>query len=207
MFAMPGLRTFSISADRDRRSVSCSPEGVFVGNVPLLERADAGRAFRHWTVRPIVQLNNELTALFGLPINIAAKANALALIANAFNSGDFAIAAIATVQMRIPAPPSPAEAWASPDEIVRRERELARSGLLKFWGSRKAPASRRAAKSRLVRASGGGRRSRTSGASGNGWRPLGQASHGGRGWRRGRRVSPLTTRAPVSARDAGIIGR
>jgi len=60
-------------------------------------------------------------------------ANALALVAAALNSGDRAMAAIATVQMQIPDLPSLGKGPKNPDNIARRARELARSGLLKFW--------------------------------------------------------------------------
>jgi hypothetical protein len=42
MLALPGLRAFSVSADRASGGICCGPDGVFVGNVPLLVRADAG---------------------------------------------------------------------------------------------------------------------------------------------------------------------
>ena len=39
MLAMPGLRTFSLSPDREAGRVSCNADGLFVGDVPLLERS------------------------------------------------------------------------------------------------------------------------------------------------------------------------
>jgi hypothetical protein len=99
-------------------------------------RACARFRFRRcgtWIVRPIAELNDELTTSYRLPVDITSKANTLALVAAALNRGDRAMAAIATVQMQIPDPPQLAKGQKKPEDIVRRARELARSGLLKFW--------------------------------------------------------------------------
>lgn len=61
MFAMPGLRAFSVSADREVDGVSCSANGLFVGSIPLLQKHSAGGGHTGWTVRSIAELNNELT--------------------------------------------------------------------------------------------------------------------------------------------------
>ncbi len=103
MLAMSGLRAFSLAAKRASGAMSCGVNGVFVGGVPLLQAAAGAK--RQWSVRPISELNEELSAQYGLPVDVAAKANALALIAAAFNRGDLAMTAIATVQMQFPDPP------------------------------------------------------------------------------------------------------
>jgi hypothetical protein len=59
MFAMPGLRAFSLSAERASNAVSCGATGVFVGDVPLLQAAGGAGANRQWSVRPISELNEE----------------------------------------------------------------------------------------------------------------------------------------------------
>src|ERR1700685_4630331 len=92
MFAMPGFPAFSLAAGRDSGGVSCDAYGVFAGDVPLLQRERAGNRNGPWTVRPVAELSDELTARYRLPIDIAAKARALALIADAFNRGDLAMA-------------------------------------------------------------------------------------------------------------------
>jgi hypothetical protein len=92
-----------------------------------------------WTVRPAAELDNELTARYRLPVTVAAKAGALALIASALNRGDLAIAAIATVQMRFPDPPPLAKEAESADEITQCAAELFWSGLLKEWDPAKHP--------------------------------------------------------------------
>jgi hypothetical protein len=137
MFAMPGLRGFSLTATRESDGVSCSADGVFIGDVPLLQLPDAENS--SWTVRSIAELNKELSARYRLPIDIASKAGALALIATAFNRGDLAMAAIATVQMRFPDPPPLAKTIENREEISARAHELIRSGLLKFWDPEQHP--------------------------------------------------------------------
>jgi len=89
MLAMPGLRAFSLAAKPGSEGVSCDVHGVFVGGVPLLQSPGAGRPF--WSVRSLVELNEELTARYRLPIDITAKAGALALIAAGFNRCDIAM--------------------------------------------------------------------------------------------------------------------
>ena len=137
MLAMPGLRTFSLAAKRGSEGVSCDAHGIFVGGVPLLHPPSAER--RYWTPRPAAEINEELEARYRLPIDIACKASALALIAAALNRGDLAMAAIAAVQMQFPDPPALAKRWEDREDIARRARELARSGLLKFWDPAKHP--------------------------------------------------------------------
>lgn len=134
MLAMPGMRGFAVSAAQSAHDVSCNAQGVSIGHVPLLEKGD-GR----WMPRRAAELNVELTTCYRLPIDIAAKANALSLIAHALNRGDLAMAAIAAVQMQIPDPPRLAKEHEKPEEIVRRARELARSGLLKVWEPEEHP--------------------------------------------------------------------
>ncbi len=137
MLPLPGLRGFSLSAGRTSGGVSCDADGVFVGGVPLLTRSGTVGG---WTIRSAVELDDELTARYRLPVDVAGKAGALRLIANALNRGDLAMAAIATVQMQFPDPPPLTKEVESDDEISRRAAELYRSGLLKAgWDPAKHP--------------------------------------------------------------------
>jgi SCP1.201-like deaminase len=138
MLAMPGMRTFSLAA-RGRGGISCDADGVFVGDVAPLVRKQSPYTAGTWSVRPLNEINHELTALYRLPIDTARKANALALIATALNRGDLALAAIATVQMQFPDPPPLAKGIEAREDIVRRAAELHWSGLLKFWDPAKHP--------------------------------------------------------------------
>src|ERR1700685_481450 len=140
MLVLRGLRAFSISANRDAGRVSCDAQGAFAGGVPLLKRSHVGGANSTWTVRSVAELNNELTARYRLPIDVTTKAGALSLIANALNRGDLAMAAIVTVQMQFPDPPSRAKGVEAADETMRRALELHRSRLLKAnWDPAKPP--------------------------------------------------------------------
>jgi hypothetical protein len=103
MFAMPGWRAFSLAPSRrSGGGVAFDDQGVFVGGVPLLMRKQTPYGVAHWNVRQLDALEAELTAVYRLPIDVARKANALALIAAALNRGDLAMAAIAAVQMEFP---------------------------------------------------------------------------------------------------------
>jgi len=82
-------------------------------------------------VRSDVELNDELTSLYGLPIDIAAKAGGLATIARALNRGNLVLAKIAAVQMQFPDPPLFAKRSESLEDLARRAAELYRSSLLK----------------------------------------------------------------------------
>ncbi len=136
MQAMVGAHGFALAAGRASGGVYCGADGVFVGSIPLLQGSGAAGA---WSVRPIAELNDELSTHYRLPIDIAAKANALQLIAHALNRGDLAMAAIATVQMRFPDPPL-SKALESREQVKRRAAELHRCGLLKWiWDPLKHP--------------------------------------------------------------------
>jgi hypothetical protein len=135
MRAMVGARAFLLAAARAGGGVYCGADGAFVDGVPLLQRADTAGA---WSVRSTAALNDELSARYRLPIDIAPKTNALALIAHALNRGDVAMAAIAAVQMQLPDPPL-ADAPEDHGQTVQRAAELNRVGLLKFWDPLKHP--------------------------------------------------------------------
>lgn len=138
MHPMPGLRGFSLAWRRSGNNVSCGEDGVFVGNVSLLNRSSTfGKEI--WTVRPINELNDDLTNLYRLPVDATGKLGAMSLVAVALNRGDPATAAIATVQMQFPDPPRLEKGTEARQEIARRADELFRSGLLKFWDPTKHP--------------------------------------------------------------------
>jgi hypothetical protein len=105
----------------------------------MLKREQTPYGAVQWGVRPLEALDAELTAVYRLPIDVARKAGALSLIANALNRGDRALAAIGAVQMQFPDPPPLAKGAESRTEIERRALELYRSGLLKFWDPAKHP--------------------------------------------------------------------
>ncbi len=138
MLAMPGLRGYSLTEERGR-GVSFGAHGVFVGDVALLQSSPFGAGER-WSVRPTEDLNHDLSALYRLPVDVVAKTNALALVAEAFNRSDLAMAAIATVQMQWPELPRVGKGVETSGQLNARAEELFRSGLLKAdWDPLKHP--------------------------------------------------------------------
>ena len=130
MGALPVIHFFRLSED----SVRCGTDGLHVGPTPLLRRAASG----NWEARPRDEVEAELTALYGLPIDLSGKAGGLATAAGALERGNAALAAIAAVLLGFPDPPGLAK-----DAPARGSVELAVqlvvSGLLKDWDPIKHP--------------------------------------------------------------------
>jgi hypothetical protein len=80
-------RRFSLS-DAPDGSVSCGADGVFIGEVPLLERSCSRNDLQQWEPRPVCDLNRDLSKRYGLPIDINAKIGGLIAIARALNRSD-----------------------------------------------------------------------------------------------------------------------
>jgi len=59
------------------QGVVCSEDGLYVGGVALLSRTDSSEA--EWQVRPLARLNEELSWLYGLPVDASAKLRAQGL--------------------------------------------------------------------------------------------------------------------------------
>ncbi|MGD1037034.1 MAG: hypothetical protein ABR878_07510 [Roseiarcus sp.] len=136
MLHFPAMRMFGLRPE----GVHCGRDGLFVGSVPLLrqERDSFGREF--WSVRPAEELDNELTARYGSPIDVAAKAGGLASVARALDRGDLALAGIAAVLLQFPDPPPLEKGAPAVDDWAKLAAELARSGLLKGdWDPSKHP--------------------------------------------------------------------
>ena len=136
MLHLPAMRTFGLRPE----GVRCGPDGLFVGSVPLLRRRRDPYGRELWSVRPEEELNNQLTARYGLPIEVAAKAGGLASVARALDRGDLALAGIAAVLLQFPDPPPLEKGAPAVDDWARLAAELAWSGLLKGdWDSAKHP--------------------------------------------------------------------
>jgi hypothetical protein len=136
MLHLPATRTFRLRPE----GVRCGPEGLFVGLVPLLRRRQDSHGREGWSVRPEEELNNELTARYGLPIDTAAKTGGLASVAHALDRGDLALAGIAAVLLQFPDPPPLEKGGPAADDWARLAAELAASRLLKGeWDPAKHP--------------------------------------------------------------------
>jgi hypothetical protein len=132
-------RYFGLS-DTQGGSVSCVTDGVFLGEVPLLERSCSRNDFQQWEPRPVCDLNHDLSKRYGVPIDINAKIGGLVAIARALNRNDLLHAQIATLHLQIPDPPALTKAALNASEIVDLARQLRASGLLKAdWDPLKHP--------------------------------------------------------------------
>lgn len=80
-------RRFGLSDERGS-GVRCGDDGVFVGEVPLLEYGSAGSDSNQWQPRAIFDLNRELSKLYDVPVEFAGKSVGLATVARALNRGD-----------------------------------------------------------------------------------------------------------------------
>jgi hypothetical protein len=127
-----GLRFFRLSPNRNREGISCDADGVFVGPIPLLKRVRGnGAAQEQWILRSEAELNEKLTLLYDIPIDVAIKIGGMETIARAMNDGKLALAKIATVQLRFPDPPLYPGKNESPAEKLRLAVDLYWSALLK----------------------------------------------------------------------------
>jgi hypothetical protein len=128
--ALPVIHFFRL----DENGVRCGADGFHVGPTPLLCRAASGG----WAARSREEAEAELTALYGLPIDLSGKRGRLATVAAALDRGDAALAAIAAVLLGFPDPPGLAKDAPAPGS-AELAAQLAASGLLKDWDSTQHP--------------------------------------------------------------------
>ena len=120
--------------------ISCGRAGVFVGEVPLLERPRGPNASQQWQPRRMPDLNRDLGKRYDLPVEFTAKIGGLAAIARALDRGDLVHAQIAALHLQIPDPPALTKTAQSMSEIADLARQLRSSGLLKAdWNPAKHP--------------------------------------------------------------------
>jgi hypothetical protein len=120
--------------------VSCSEEGLFVGEIALLERVRGSNGSWRWRPRDLPHINRDLSKCYGLPIEFDQKFAGLELISNALNRSEFGRAQIAALHLRLPDPPVIAKSAQNRLEVVQVARRLQASGLLKAgWDSSKHP--------------------------------------------------------------------
>ena len=129
------MRMFRLSEE----GVRCGEDEFLIGSAPMLVRGPRAGGGQGWMARPNEELSCELSACYGLPIDIASKSDGLAGVARALDRGEIALAQIAAVLLGFPDPPSLAK-----DAPARRSFELATqllwSALLKGdWDPAKHP--------------------------------------------------------------------
>ena len=87
------LREFRLSPRLDG-GVFCDESGVFVGAIPMLART-RGNGKDEWRPRDCGDLSQEMSAQYGLPVDMLSKRGGLTAIARALNEGDVARAQVA----------------------------------------------------------------------------------------------------------------
>lgn len=114
-----------------KSGISCDGEGAFVGAIPILHRLRmTGKD--EWQPRDCNNLSEEMSAQYGLPVDMSSKRGGLRTIAKALNDGDLARAQIATVLLGIPDPSPLSKRNGSRDQMIKLIRDLHWSGLLKW---------------------------------------------------------------------------
>lgn len=132
-------RHFSLSSEA-ASGVRSGENGVFVGDVPLLERYGNETGPPRWRPRVLSELNRDLSRCYGLPVDFSLKLAGLAAAARALDRDDLLHAQIATLHLQIPDPPNLAKAAPTNDERIDLARQLQASGLLKAeWDPLKHP--------------------------------------------------------------------
>ena len=123
------LHEFRLSPRLDG-GVFCDESGAFVGAIPMLART-RGNGKDEWRPRDCDDLAQEMSAQYGLPIDMSSKRGGLTVIAKALGEGDVARAQVATVLLGIPDPPSLSKGAPSRQAMIAVAADLRRSGLLK----------------------------------------------------------------------------
>ena len=123
------LREFRLSPRLDG-GIFCDESGAFVGAISMLART-RGNGKDEWRPRDCDDLAQEMSALYGLPIDMSSKRGGLAVIAKALGEGDVVRAQVATVLLGIPHPPSLSKGAPSRQEMIELAGDLHWSGLLK----------------------------------------------------------------------------
>lgn len=120
--------------------VSCDEDGLFIANIPLLEKTQNYNGGEVWAVRALTFLNKELTSIYGLPVDLTSKINGLSTVANALSSGQMARAQTVALHLRLPNPPEVRKAQSHTAEARDIASRLIFGGILKAdWDPDKHP--------------------------------------------------------------------
>jgi hypothetical protein len=121
---------FRLSSKPSSTEIACSEDGLFVGDIPLLEKgAESGNTYQ-WRPRAVTDLNADLSKRFGLPIDCESKIAGFSAVARALNRGDLALAQMAALHLRIPTPKPLTKSVHSTKEVVELAMRLHASGML-----------------------------------------------------------------------------
>lgn len=105
---IPATNPFRLTPVGEGRGVSCDIRGCYIDNEPLLTRSRDANDRESWTVRPQAELEDALSARYRHPIDMSAKIDGLAAVADALNRGDVFRAQLGTLALKLPHPPAPA---------------------------------------------------------------------------------------------------
>jgi hypothetical protein len=132
------IHEFRLSSRRNG-GVFCDEGGAFVGAIPMLART-RGNGEDEWRPRDCDELSKDMSAQYGLPVDMSSKRGGLIAIAKALNQGDVVRAQVATVLLGIPHPPSLSKGASSRQEVIKLASDLRWSGLLKAeWDADEHP--------------------------------------------------------------------
>ena len=124
------IREFHLSP-RGQGGISCDGGGAFIGPIPILHRLRRNGK-DEWQPRDCDGLSEQMSARYGLPIDMSPKAGGLKVIAKALNEGDVARAQIAAVLLGVPDPPPLSKGASSRQQMIALVRDLNWSGMLKW---------------------------------------------------------------------------
>jgi hypothetical protein len=124
------IREFHLSP-RGRGGISCDEGGVFVGAIPFLHQLRRSSK-DEWQPRDCDGLSEQMSAHYGLPIDMSPKTGGLKAIAKALNEGDVARAQIATVLLGVPDPLPLSKGASSRQRMIGLICDLHWSGMLKW---------------------------------------------------------------------------
>jgi hypothetical protein len=126
--------------ERYGQGVFCGKEGLFVGDMHLLERTECSDGRVEWQVRSQNQLDPALSKIYGVSVNFGAKMSGASIVARALTDGDLAFAQIAALLLQLPDPPLSKRGKALADQSNEFAGRLQMSGLLKAdWDPQKHP--------------------------------------------------------------------
>lgn len=102
--------------------LSCDEDGVFfAGNCALATPITDATGRRFYRARPLAEINVVLSAAYGRPVDFTDRMAGLRLAARYLTAGDWVLARIAAVQLRVPDLPDTAAALRlrNADELLR----------------------------------------------------------------------------------------
>ena len=125
------VRFFKLSPPGKRHGISCDVGGAFIDSVPLLKKTRANGKDK-WEPRDCGDVSADLSAHYGLPIDVSSKAAGLAAVARALSEGSIARAQLTALFLRFPESPPLEKNAASRSKWVKFIQELYSGRLLKI---------------------------------------------------------------------------